>query len=286
MLLAKLYAHIYILFKNLFGVKLSGLGFILRLVKKPQYIGFLQQEMYFNPSAASSYGLHIIGSMQEPETHKFLNMAFDVVADRNSYFIEVGANIGVFMLDISRRSEVQVIGFEPSKPCVEAIQQTMIRNDRTNFHIFSQLVGEKKIFVPFDIGRHDGSASVYSSTYSPLYTEQIRLDDNDSISNICGDTPVVLMIDVEGYEPRVIMGGEAFIKRTNPLIIFEYNHVSKVHFKIADIEKLIGPSYKIFRLRKDGYLDDCVERAWNCVAVPLGSVFYNFTNQLYKPCME
>lgn len=285
MILAQLYAHLYIAIKRIFGFNVPGLGFLLRRVKAPRYIRFIDQDMYFHPGAASSYGLHIVGAMQEPETHKFLNQAFDAVAGRSGYFIEVGANVGAFLLDIARRPEVQVIGFEPSQPCVEAIERTMERNRRSNFHVFAQLVGDATKSVPFDIGRHDGSASVLTSSFSSETVQQTRLDDSPVLSRIRGDAPVVLMIDVEGYEPKVIAGG-GLLHRTRPLIVFEYNFVSKRHFHVRDIQNLLGTGYRIYRLRKDGYLDERVDSAWNCVAVPVGTVFEDMAQKLIQPCAD
>ena len=67
-----------------------------------------------------------------------------------------------------------------------------------------------------------------------------------------------------------------------PLIVFEYNFVSKRHFQLSDIQKLLGADYGIFRLRKDGYLDECVDSAWNCVAVPVGSEFEEMARRLIQ----
>ena len=280
MILAKLYAVLYIGIKKYFGINIPGLGFFLRRVKRPCFIQFLGQEMYFEPYAASSYGIHVVGAMQEPETHQFLNQAFDLVHNQPAFFVEVGANIGAFLLDISRRTNVSLLGFEPSQPCMNAIEQTMLRNGRGNCKVIPQLVGDTTRLVPFDIGRHDGSASVLTSIKAASQVEQTCLDDSAAVINIPPDLPTVLMIDVEGYEPNVLRGGGAFIRRVRPLIVFEYNFVSKRHFHLRDIQALLGDSYNIYRLRKDGLLDSQTDNAWNCVAVPMGTVFETFSRRL------
>jgi hypothetical protein len=71
MLVAKLYAYIYLFIKKILSINLPGLGFLLRRVKKSTYVKILGLELYFNPGAASSYGLNIIGKLHEPETHLF-----------------------------------------------------------------------------------------------------------------------------------------------------------------------------------------------------------------------
>jgi hypothetical protein len=90
------------------------------------------------------------------------------------------------------------------------------------------------------------------------------------------------MIDVEGYEPKVIAGGGEFIRRTQPLIVFEYNFVSKRYFHIDDIQNVLGTQYRIYRLRKDGYLDNHAGSTWNCVAVPIGTDFEIMARKLIQ----
>ena len=90
---------------------------------------------------------------------------------------------------------------------------------------------------------------------------------------------MVLMIDVEGYEPNVLRGARELITKLKPLIIFEYNFVSKQHFEMNDIRQLLGDQYDIFRLRKDAMLDGDVVNAWNCVAVPRNSEFEGILQQ-------
>ena len=74
---AKLYAYIYVWTKAITGHNISGLGFLLRRCKRPRYINFLDQKLYFEPAIASNYGLHIINLEHEPESHNFLNGLFD-----------------------------------------------------------------------------------------------------------------------------------------------------------------------------------------------------------------
>lgn len=83
----------------------------------------------------------------------------------------------------------------------------------------------------------------------------------------------IILIDVEGAEPLVLRGGASFIKRNNPLIIFEYNQTSKKYFHLNDIQEILGKSYSIYRLKNDGDLDQDFSNSWNCVAIPEDSVF-------------
>ena len=48
-----------------FKIQIPGLGLLLRNVKTPRTIKFLDQRLYFEPSVAESYGLHIINLKHE-----------------------------------------------------------------------------------------------------------------------------------------------------------------------------------------------------------------------------
>ena len=49
---------------------------------------------------------------------------------------------------------------------------------------------------------------------------------------------------------------------------------------MSEIRQILGAGYTIYRLRSDGLLDGDVESAWNCVAVPAGSIYEDITAQL------
>jgi hypothetical protein len=101
------------------------------------------QKFYFEPAIASNYGLLIVSLEQEPESHNPLNRLFDNLGNAESCFIEVGANILVFMVDLVRRSNVNVIGSEPSNDCVESIRKTMSKNGHFSFTVYANLVGNR-----------------------------------------------------------------------------------------------------------------------------------------------
>ena len=96
------------------------------------------------------------------------------------------------------------------------------------------------------------------------------------------DEPAVILIDVEGAEALVLRGGSRYIQTARPLIIFEYNHVSKKFFTLDTIRSILGETYSLFRLRDDGFLDQSFESTWNCVAVSSDSVFFEACQSIIK----
>jgi len=268
---AKIYALLYVAIKKLLGKNMRGLGFILRCVPSDHIFEVAGRRMWFNHKVAATYGTLIASRWQEPETHSILSAIIVALNKRAVAFVDVGANVGEMMIDIGRYKHVTVYGFEPSEECCRAIERSLLANRDKNSKIYNKLVGDSVCQMPFNEGANVNAASVLSmqSASSSKHAEQTTLDYELSLP----EEHIVMLIDVEGYEPQVLRGGIQLIKQKRPLIIFEYNFVSKQHFSIADIQNILGADYKIFRLRRDVKLDSDVENAWNCVAIPNGSVY-------------
>lgn len=270
--LAKAYSCIYGYVKDRFSVNLPGLGFALRLVRTDRIIDVMGRKMYFSHKVAASYSRLIAGSWNEPETHLLLNYIIPRVPGLIS-FIDIGANIGEMAVDVSRHKNVaQIIAFEPIPECCYSMQESLKLNEFKNYRIVEKLVGNKCGSVKFsDNDKNTGGSSCYSecSINSSNKVPMTSLDNEISVSF----NHAVMLVDVEGYEPLVLKGGMQFIQNKRPLIIFEYNTVSKKHFVASEIRDILGVGYEIYRLRQDGRLDGAVENAWNCVAIPKESVF-------------
>jgi FkbM family methyltransferase len=277
--LAKSYAFLYFLMKRYFGVHLPGLGRISRAVKKSRIINLKGLKLFFMPEVASEYGTHLIGNWQEPETHGFFRKIFEGRHDSDGLFIDVGSNIGVFLLDVSKLSKFKVVGFEPSSDCIKATQHNMKLNEINNFELHNVLLGSSNKDVLFNSSGSMEGASVYDSSETSKIHRMVTMDSIDSIQSYSGKNSI-LLIDVEGYELEVIKGGKFFIKNKAPLIIFEFNHVSRKHFTLDQILDELGPDYSLYRLRKDSYLDLNFNHTWNCVAVSKNSQYKDICAKL------
>ena len=274
--LAKAYSFIYGYAKDRFGVHLPGLGFALRLVRSDRIISVMGRKMYFNHKVAASYARLIAGSWNEPETHLLLNFLIPRLPGSVS-FIDVGANIGEMVLDVSRHGNVvQIVAFEPIPGCCHSIRESFKLNGFKNYQIIEKLVGDKCGHVKFsDDGKNTGGSSLYSEC-SARSLHEVPITTLDNEISVSSDH-VIILVDVEGYEPSVLKGGARFIRTERPFIIFEYNTISKKHYMISEIREILGADYDIYRLRQDGRLDGDVENAWNCVAIPKESVFETAT---------
>src|SRR3989339_1727463 len=122
--LAKIYACICWRVQGVFGVNLRGLGFALRLIRADRVLSVMGVKMYFNHKVATSYANPITGIWNEPETHLLLNHVIPLLP-AEAAFIDVGANVGEMVADVTRHKNiVKIIAFEPVPECARAIRET------------------------------------------------------------------------------------------------------------------------------------------------------------------
>jgi FkbM family methyltransferase len=269
--IVRMYSILYGFVKDRFKRNLPGLGYALRRIKHDHILDIHGRKMFLSHKVAVCYGRHISGDWNEPETHIFLNRAIQQMPTSVA-FVDVGANIGEMVIDISRhRNVTKVIAFEPLADCVEAIKKSLDLNLVNNYVVIDKLVSDSLGRARFGASRSVGGSSVLSQESTTSSTQVATTTLDHDLASVVDDT--IILIDVEGYEPQVLKGSLQFIHRCKPLIIFEYNHVSKMHFKSDDIQTILGDQYSIYRLRSDATLNTDIEHAWNCVAIPSNSNF-------------
>ena len=112
-------------------------------------------------------------------------------------FIDIGANIGVFILDLARRKNSYAIGFEPNYNCVTALKKSMKINGMDNYQIHNCVVGDKEMIVSFNPQNNSQGASVHTSKLSPNAIKQICLDKLPELQSAAGKDVVIMLIDAE-----------------------------------------------------------------------------------------
>jgi FkbM family methyltransferase len=260
MSVARQYARLYAAVKQHLGLNLRGLGWILRRVRTDGILHLDNVQVFFDHRIASSYDLLIAGLPNEPETIQFLRQ----ITDATTIVADVGANVGEIALQIAP-SVKRVLAFEAHPIAASALRRSAQMNGFTHIRVFEELIADGKHYS-FHVEERNANASAVSpGGIDP----SVRLDDR--LGELSG--PLVLVIDVEGAEPAVLRGAMLTIRRLKPLIVFEYNHISRNRYDIEEVRALLGEPYQLFRLRRDGVLDTAYEQAWNCVAVPRDSEF-------------
>jgi len=276
--LIRIYAEVYALIKQLTGRNLPGLGFLLRRCKKDGVLQISGRRMFFDHRIAPSYGVLIIGKWNEPETHLFFKKVLPSIT-RDFLFIDVGANVGEMVLDVSGYSNcIGIVAFEPISECAEVIRKTSELNNVEHVTVVNKAVSSTNgaVRFGFNISSPSGSHVVSDSDCTTRNVSACTLD--QSFQEYSGNA--VILIDVEGLELEVLKGGSSLFERTRPLIIFEYNSISKEGFTIKDVQKTLGNGYSIYRLREDARLDRDFSNSWNAVAIHHNSIFKSICEDL------
>ncbi|MCY2978702.1 MAG: FkbM family methyltransferase [Planctomycetota bacterium] len=159
-------------------------------------------------------------------------------------FIDVGANIGMISLLASRLVGLKgvVESVEPNPKCSERIEEAIRENGIKNILIhrvgLSDCSGTAEMSIVTD---HTGMG-----TFAPipaheetLVTEKFEatITTGDKLFMQSSQAPIMIKIDVEGLELRVLRGCREFIDRTSPAITTECipNHLARDGVTVDDL---------------------------------------------------
>lgn len=132
--------------------------------------------------------------------------------------IDVGAHVGFWTLDMAHRFD-QVFAFEPSPDSFECLCKNM--EEFPNVATARAAVGERSgecAMIDDPIRMANGKNVNTGSRYIDQNGKGVTMLSLDDLRfEGCG----LLKIDVEGYEPAVVLGAQKLIKRFRPVIIME-----------------------------------------------------------------
>lgn len=142
--------------------------------------------------------------------------------------LDIGANVGQFGKEIRRMlPEATIYSFEPIKECFEKLNENMASDK--NFKSFNFALGDKNEKSEMYKSAYTPSSSILemAETHKKLFPhtkenqpEQIevrRLD--DFAKNLKLDEKILIKVDVQGFEDRVIEGGKETFKKAKIVLI-------------------------------------------------------------------
>lgn len=187
--------------------------------------------------------------------------------------LDVGANVGQFAGEIrADLPDAFIYAFEPLKDCYDALVDSMKEDKKLK--AFHMALGDKNEEVIMHRSEYSPSSSILkmAQSHKDLYPytqkesgEKItvrRLDDLQELKN--GFSKEILVkIDTQGYEDRVIRGGAEFLKQAK-VILVETSFVTLYEKQLlfADIYKMLtdigfvykGSLHRRFNLKNGGNL--------------------------------
>jgi FkbM family methyltransferase len=148
--------------------------------------------------------------------HEAADMAFVLHALRpGDSFLDVGANVGTYTILASGVVQARTLALEP----IPATFERLLRNLRLN-DLLSRVdarclaVGATEGSVRFTAGRDTTNRAVSllpASSQEP--TVEVPLTSLDQLVQEAGATPLVWKVDVEGYEPEVLLGAASALQQ-------------------------------------------------------------------------
>lgn len=164
-------------------------------------------------------------------------------------FVDIGANVGVYTILASGEVGSKTISIEPIKSTFETLSMNIkLNNIESKVTLLNIGVGDSEGELIFTT-KEDTVNHVLSDNEKRIGTETIKVKVN-SLDNICSTSvPILIKIDVEGFETNVISGANRIL--TNPEVkgvIIELNGSGiRYGFNENDIhEKLLSYGFNCF----------------------------------------
>jgi len=202
-------------------------------------IGGSQMQLDMN-----DYGIHrdlFLDGIREPSATEHLIK----ILDKNDIVLEIGANIGYYVLLESRLCK-KVYAVEPILKNINNLKTNIGLNQRQNVEVFQMAMSDSK-----------GKKAMYISSRSNLHSfrtinnpiKKIFID-VDTVDNFLKnkESPTFVRMDVEGYELNVLNGMMKTLKKIDRMFI-------EVH---ADIMKLEETQKFISILRDERFRPELI----------------------------
>jgi FkbM family methyltransferase len=142
--------------------------------------------------------------------HEFADMAFLLHLLRpEDLFVDIGANIGSYTVLASAVCRSRSISFEPDPGTMRSLQRNIEANqisDRVT--LYEAAVGSQSGTVHFTTGQDTTNRVTSGPTSNSREVAVLRLDEV-----LANESPVLLKVDVEGYEPEVVEGTKQTLMR-------------------------------------------------------------------------
>lgn len=193
----------------------------------------------------------------------------------DSYFYDVGANIGLYSwLCRKLSSNRKILAFEPDPKNFELLQMTKENSKIENINLFNIALSNRMETVSFQQDTLTSATGMISDGQTPWIEKYLGQETNsiqvntDYLDNKTFKTqdPSLIKIDVEGHELEILRGGEKKLSQCKPLLLIEsfpphldrvVNFLTKLGYKFwdSDLNKpLSSQTSNIFAWHKNGPL--------------------------------
>jgi FkbM family methyltransferase len=149
-------------------------------------------------------------------------------ADLANTFVDVGANVGLFSASLFDCFK-KVICFEPAPSSFRALSETCALNPQVKCELHNIGVGDEPGELFFEDEFDYSTTSRFVAEGGGENTIRIAIDTLDRILGVSGE-PLVMKVDVEGFEERVFAGADKlFASQRVKLLMFERLGRTNIH---------------------------------------------------------
>jgi len=184
--------------------------------------------IFFNPKDLTGPSFHLAYDLDQGfQNYEEIDKE-EIVKNlpKDGIFIDVGANIGLFSLYVSKKCpQVQIFSFEPNSQVRKCLENTKRYNKLENLIIHSNAVGKTETNGKlFKSSHNDGGHSLnqdYEQINGGDFEEVKVLPLSKSKTLDITKKVDVIKIDVEGAEKEVLEGALDLIKTDKPMLLIE-----------------------------------------------------------------
>jgi FkbM family methyltransferase len=181
-----------------------------------------------------------------PHDSYFLDSSINLTKKQIHYLIDVGANIGTFCIPGVLNNKIkECIAIEPVNRINKILKINISLNDLENkIKVFDYVISDKSkqklnlIENKFNYG--DNRFQITQKKQKIFNSRKL-----DTFINYFDTKKLIIKIDVQGFEDRVLIGSQKFIKKKVPLII-EFNSSFKRSKYFQKIINLLEDNYSSF----------------------------------------
>jgi FkbM family methyltransferase len=140
-----------------------------------------------------------------------LKLALSIMSTEPGLFVDVGANFGWYTCAVASIAGARIIGIEPDAENCAALRANIDRNELRNVVVFHGAVGSQPGLLAM-ARRSPGNSGTVAVASGPVpgsgsyWTGSMPLQDLLNALAQPASRPVLIKIDVEGYEPQVLAG--------------------------------------------------------------------------------
>jgi FkbM family methyltransferase len=239
----------------------------------PLFRNDLKYALFPNDNAVSSSIIN--GWQYEPYLFEFLRK--NLIETTGKMILDVGANNGAFAVDFSHLvgDTGRVVSFEPQRLIYYQLCGNVFMNGIDNVYCYNYAIGDSNDLVRIQTPNYYEQGAVNfgnvmidnSLTLESDLVEQKRLDDFESEHEI-----VFIKIDVQGYEPNVIRGGENTINKFRPYLFVEFEEhlLVKNNSSEEQLKKQIEDLGYVVKRFQDGIPYQTESgKCLDCVCIPI-----------------